>query len=95
MQNVLHNTEPIGHAEGLTIEFHYQQKIRIAKVVRSWQGKNQECLLADMMGLGKTIQAIVACRLDKKRVGGVFNLTVTTKTCVEQWRQELLKSFDD
>ncbi|KAI4106552.1 MAG: hypothetical protein LQ339_003012 [Xanthoria mediterranea] len=42
-----------------------------------------------------TIETIVACVLDKDQVRGAFDLIVTTKTCIQQWRQEVSLHFDD
>lgn len=50
-------------------------------MLHCWNGPNRAVLLGDMMGIGKTIDTIVACVLDKDRVRGAFDLIVTTKTC--------------
>ena len=49
-------------------------------------------ILADAMGLGKTLQIITTCEM-LERVPGAFNLIVTTKTCADQWKHELKKNF--
>ncbi|CAO1604958.1 hypothetical protein XANCAGTX0491_008498 [Xanthoria calcicola] len=76
-----HNVNPIGGVPGLETELHDYQRVGIAKMLHCWNGPNRAVLLGDMMGIGKTIDTIVACVLDKDRVRGAFDLIVTTKTC--------------
>lgn len=86
---------PIGNVPGLETELHDYQRAGIAKMLYCWNGPNKAVLLGDMMGLGKTIRAIVACVLDRERARGAFDLIVTTKTCVQQWRYKIGLHFDD
>lgn len=47
------------------------------------------------MGLGKTIQAIVASMLDRDDTPAAFSLIITTKTCVKQWAQQMEMHFEE
>ncbi|TKA34621.1 hypothetical protein B0A54_13765 [Friedmanniomyces endolithicus] len=46
------------------------------------------------MGMSKTLEAICAMVDLSKRYLGAFNLIVTTKACVNQWRDELFWNFE-
>ncbi|KAK0271806.1 hypothetical protein LTR35_013282 [Friedmanniomyces endolithicus] len=46
------------------------------------------------MGMSKTLEAISAMVDLSKRYLGGFNLIVTTKACVNQWRDELFWNFE-
>lgn len=50
-------------------------------------------ILGDEMGLGKTLETIAICHeLRDKR--GAFNLIITTKSCMQQWKDELYWNFE-
>jgi len=46
------------------------------------------------MGLGKTLMAIAACETLSARKSGTFNLVITTKSTMRQWKDALSSNFD-
>ncbi|KAH0544431.1 hypothetical protein FGG08_001458 [Glutinoglossum americanum] len=54
------------------------------KINHCCQGPNRGCIVADEMGLGKTLGTLLALQLSRKAVPGIFDLVVTTKSCVPQ-----------
>lgn len=52
-------------------------------------------ILADAMGLGKTLTAMTACQSLKARgsIGGSFVLFITVKSCLQQVREDLFFNF--
>lgn len=92
----MHHVPPIKTVPGLTTELLAWQESGAGMTVHACNSPAQGCIVGDEMGLGKTLQTIVACRVPSKepRHHHAFNLVITTKTCVPQWRDEILMHFD-
>lgn len=93
-QKAMHAVKPIDSFEGLETKLHKYQAHGVSKILHCWNDMNKACILGDVMGLGKTLQAILACIMDRERCGS-FDLVVTTKSCAQQWRDEIDKHFDE
>ncbi|KAH0167802.1 hypothetical protein KCU67_g3751, partial [Aureobasidium melanogenum] len=100
----LHKTEPLeineqGNVVALpqlrTIPKDYQLSV-VTKGLKLCDGPNRGFIFADHMGLGKTLACGMLVMASGKTRGprAAPALVVTTKTCMGQWRQELINHFE-
>ena len=80
---------------GLTTGLKPWQAVGQAKLVRLADGPFRGGFLADSMGLGKSLQAVVAALRVKRNKGlAGFILICCPKQSVHQWMEEVLTHFD-
>ena len=72
----------------------YLKSFQLNTIIRCLQGKNCRFMIADEVGLGKTIEAcsVLKVYLSSHRKQNV--LILVPKNLIEQWRTELLFKFD-
>ncbi|KAK1813292.1 hypothetical protein LTR12_012355 [Friedmanniomyces endolithicus] len=91
----LHSGEtPYGPPQGLRTPLRPWQLTGMNGLIKLGECSYGGGILGDEMGVGKTLATICAMKNLSERYPGAFNLIVTTKACVNQWKDELLWNFE-
>ncbi|KAK0315416.1 hypothetical protein LTR01_000714 [Friedmanniomyces endolithicus] len=91
----LHKGEtPYGPPKGLRTPLRPWQLTGMNGLIKLGECSYGGGILGDEMGVGKTLEAICAMMHLSERHPGAFNLIVTTKACVNQWKDELFWNFE-
>ncbi|KAK0942437.1 hypothetical protein LTR29_006023 [Friedmanniomyces endolithicus] len=91
--NSLHSGEtPYGPPKGLLTQLREWQLTGMNGLIKLAECSYHGAILGDEMGLGKKLTAICACE-HLKSYSGAYNLIVTSKARVKQWRDELCWNF--
>jgi ATP-dependent helicase HepA len=91
MMHVLHNSV-YGFTELAGCRVHLMQH-QISTIVRCLQSDPVRYILADEVGLGKTIESCAICKIMQKRKPDMKALFIVPQSILEQWSFELFSKF--
>ncbi|KAL8796628.1 MAG: hypothetical protein Q9195_001018 [Heterodermia aff. obscurata] len=87
---------PVETIDGLRTVLRDYQKMGVGKMLQCWREPSRTAIVGDQMGLGKSLMTLVACLKDRtsvERRSHRFDLIITTKSCVKQWKYECRRHF--